>query len=229
MGVAKDTMRCAFHCPGFYNMQPVHANRRFRLRRRFNLPARQVSKNIEGGSRKWNGWDFPTGARVLDQMFVNLRSRGNALKISEQAPETWTRARPEYGTDKSASHRSARNPNPPGRIGLPAAAIEIHSGSVVESVLAKHGQADSTGWNGRNGGPKVLAQFSTPFHNPANWQRHGRTFAISFQQNALAIEPGDDFQRLLPAFAWKLLQQGVPFNRALEASQPLWQPLIESR
>ena len=51
--------------------------------------------------------------------------------------------------------------------------------------------------------------------------------SISFQQDALAVEPADDFQRLLLTFAGKLLQQGPPFGVVLEAAQKSRQPLVE--
>src|SRR5437667_5614037 len=52
---------------------------------------------------------------------------------------------------------------------------------------------------------------------------------ISFQQDALAVEPADDFQRLLMTFAGKLVEQGTPFHLAREAAQQLRQPLLERR
>src|SRR5882672_10682578 len=52
---------------------------------------------------------------------------------------------------------------------------------------------------------------------------------ISFQQDALTVEPGDDFQRLLLTFGWKLLQQGAPIGLMVEAAQKLRQPLVERR
>ena len=54
-------------------------------------------------------------------------------------------------------------------------------------------------------------------------------FPVSFEQDALAIEPSDDFQRLLVTFAWKPVQQGAPFDLVLEAVQKSRQPLVKSR
>src|SRR6266699_185788 len=95
-------------------------------------------------------------------MFINLGGRGNPLKISDQTSETWPCVRPEYGTDESASHGSARNPKPSYCVGPAAASIEVECGRVIESVLAKHGEMDAIGRNGRNGAAQALAQFSAP-------------------------------------------------------------------
>src|SRR6266516_4495804 len=99
-------------------------------------------------------------------MFINLGGRGNPLKKSDQTSETWPCVWPEYGADESAPHGSARNPKPSYRVGPAAASIEVEGGRVIESVLAKHGEMDSIGRNGRNGAAEALAQFSAPFHNP---------------------------------------------------------------
>src|SRR6266513_2362882 len=56
-----------------------------------------------------------------------------------------------------------------------------------------------------------------------------RMLPISFQKDALAVEAGDDFQRLLLTFTRELLQQGAPFGFMFEAAQKSWQPLIERR
>src|SRR6266566_1864801 len=50
---------------------------------------------------------------------------------------------------------------------------------------------------------------------------------ISFQQDALAVEPADDFQRLLMTFAGKLVEQGTPFHLAREAAQQFRQRRAE--
>ena len=102
-------------------------------------------------------------------MFINLGGRRKPLKISDQTSETWPGVWPEYGADESAAHRSARNPKPPCRVGPAAAPIEIEGGRIIESVLAKYGETDSIGRNGRNGAAEALAQFSAPFHNPRKW------------------------------------------------------------
>jgi len=106
---------------------------------------------------------------VFDEMFINLGGRGKPLKISDQTSETWPCVWPEDGADESAAHGSARNPKPACRVGPAAASIEVEGGRIIESVLAKYGETDSIGRNGRNGGAEALAQFSAPFHNPRKW------------------------------------------------------------
>ena len=142
MGVAKDPVRCALHCVGFYNMQPIHACGWLWFCRRFDLPARQCGKKIESGSGKGDRRDFPARAGVFDEVFINLGGRRKPLKISDQTSETWSCVWPEYGADESAAHGSARNPKPPCRVGPAAAPIELEGGRVIESVLAKHDEVD---------------------------------------------------------------------------------------
>src|SRR3989442_2957782 len=56
-----------------------------------------------------------------------------------------------------------------------------------------------------------------------------RMIPISLQQDAFAVEPDDDFQRLLLMFAGKLFQQRPPFDILLKAAQKSRQPLVERR
>src|SRR2546425_10677311 len=126
-------------------MQPIHAGRRIRMCRTFDLPTRQSYEKIESGSGERDRRDGATSARVLDQMFVNLGGRRKALKISDQASQTWPCVWPENRADESTAHRSARDPQPACRIGPAAAAIEIERSHVIESVLAKHSEMDGFG------------------------------------------------------------------------------------
>src|SRR5579871_947110 len=137
-------------------------------------------------------------------MFVNLRGGGDAFEISEHAAKTRSCALPENCTDVSAAHGSARNPDPSCRAGLAGASIEIHGGGIVERILTKDAKMRCFGRTGRKETSEVIAQVSRPFDNPVDLRGQGRGFRVAFQQDALAMEPGDDFQRLLLAFTRKL-------------------------
>src|SRR5439155_22735797 len=98
-----------------------------------------------------------------NDIYINIGCKGKTLKNSDQTSETWPCVWPEDGADESAAHGSARNPKPACRVGPAAASIEVEGGRIIESVLAKYGETDSIGRNGRNGAAEALAQFSAPF------------------------------------------------------------------